>query len=702
MKRNFILAFSLFASLSLAAQNTEIKSSLDSTFQDPFSLDQLVVTATRTHKKLKDVPVITQVITAKQIEERGISTIQDLLTQEVPGINFHEVGFGTSIDLQGLGSKHILFLIDGERIAGENGGNIDYSRINMYNVDRIEIVKGASSALYGSQAMGGVINVITKKVKNKIEVNGGVRYAQNNQTNYHHVDKDDFYHKAKKNVDKPNLNTNLSVGAKLGGFSTQTDFLYKSADAYQLYDKKGYTKYFPEYDITVDVPLDESPYSISGYEDIQVSEKLGYKFNDKFKVSLHGTFYQLNKYDFNFDNVFEQSKDFSYGGNLEYKFNENSILSASVHADDYKRANKFEKMSGSDLIYKNRVIQPRLMYTNSMLKDQVISAGLEYYRESLYGDKFDTEDYYEGQKYMTKSQWYGTFFVQDDYTINKQFSVIAGLRGDYHEKYGTNVTPKVSFMFKKVPFTVRLNYARGYRSPTIKELYMNWDHLGMFQIIGNSELDPESNHYVSLSGEYSNRWININVNVYGNWFKDKIEGLWKDGEYTDENGVTKERDELHYINVGKSHLAGVEAMCKIKVCRNLFLHGSYNYLYTSKDENGVRLSSSAPHSGMVRAEFKTFVNKFQTTVNLTGNITGAKDFHVLDDVMVDGVEKEGYYKMHLGAYSMWNLTVAQQIFKNFRITLGIDNVFDYEPDMLSFNSSSSPGRIFFTACNFSF
>ena len=110
MKRKSLLAISLFASLSLAAQ-TDIKHSLDSTYQDPFSLDQLVVTATRTNKKLKDVPVITQVITAKQIEERGISTIQDLLTQEVPGLNFHEVGFGTSIDLQGLGSKHILFLV---------------------------------------------------------------------------------------------------------------------------------------------------------------------------------------------------------------------------------------------------------------------------------------------------------------------------------------------------------------------------------------------------------------------------------------------------------------------------------------------------------------------------------------------------------------------------------------------------------------
>ena len=83
------------------------------------TLNKLWLQPPELKKKIKNTPVITQVITAKQIEERGTGNIQDLLTQEVPGLNFQEVGYGTSIDIQGLGSKHILFLIDGERIAGE-------------------------------------------------------------------------------------------------------------------------------------------------------------------------------------------------------------------------------------------------------------------------------------------------------------------------------------------------------------------------------------------------------------------------------------------------------------------------------------------------------------------------------------------------------------------------------------------------------
>lgn len=213
-----------------------------------------------------------------------------------------------------------------------------------------------------------------------------------------------------------------------------------------------------------------------------------------------------------------------------------------------------------------------------------------------------------------KSQWYATAFLQDDWSINKQFSVIAGLRCDYHEKYGTNLTPKASVMYKIFPFTVRFNYARGYRSPSIKELYMNWDHLGMFWIYGNSKLKPETNNYISLSGEYVNSWININANVYSNWFRNKIEGMW-----------SNDQTELHYINIGKSRLAGVETMCKIQINRHINVHGAYNYLYTSKDADGVRLSSSSPHSGNIRAEYNTRIPRYATVVNLSGNIMGKKE-----------------------------------------------------------------------------
>jgi len=268
----------------------------------PIDLDQVVVTATRTPKKLKDTPVITQVITAQQIEQRGLSNIQDLLQQEVPGLNFQEVGYGTDIDIQGLGAKHILFLIDGERMAGENSGNIDYQRINLYNIDHIEIVKGASSALYGSQAMGGVINIITKQAKNKIEVNAGVRYAEKNQDN---SDVIGVSKKHKEDIDKPNIDANASVGIKCGKIVSNTNFAMKQRDAYRLYDSEGYIKYFPAYDYTEVVEKSQSPTDIAGYQDFSVSEKLKFDISNNIDIRIHGGYYELARYDFTADNIYE-------------------------------------------------------------------------------------------------------------------------------------------------------------------------------------------------------------------------------------------------------------------------------------------------------------------------------------------------------------------------------------------------------------
>lgn len=672
------------SSNALHAQYSAVPDTSDFMNKDPFNLEQVVVTATRTQKKIKDIPVITQVLTAKQIEARGINDVKDLLMQEVPGLNFQEVGFGTSIDIQGLSSQHVLFLIDGERIAGENGGNIDYTRINLYNIDRIEIVKGASSALYGSQAMGGVINVITKQAKKKVEASVGARYAGMNQRNYEDTPKDHSQYKFRRNVDKQNINANASIGFNLGKLTMNTDVLYKSFDGYQLYDRKPLTKYFAAYDTTVVEAISKTPTSISGYEDLNISHRMSYRFSPKLTVSVKGGYYMLNKYDFEANNIFDNTEDYNYGGNIDYKINETSHLTASYYADYYSRYDKFEKKSGRRLEYKNNIQQPRVMYTNTALKNQTLTGGLEFYRESLYGDKFSNEEN------ETKSQWYGTFFAQDDWKIDRRFSAIAGIRADYHQEYGLNVTPKISFMYKPFPFTLRLNYARGYRSPTLKELFMDWDHLGMFWIYGNPDLKPETNNYISLSGEYINNWLNVTANLYGNWFRNKIEGEW-----------TNDQTELHYVNVGHSRLMGAEVVGKIRFNNHFSMHGAYNYLYTAKDKQGVRLSSSSPHSGNVRLEYNLTKNKYATIINVNGSIMGKKEFDVLDELEVNGETVEAYYKAKVNMYSLWEVTASQYLFKGIRLTVGVTNLFDYHADRISFNTSTSPGRKFFVACNLS-
>ncbi|MDY5609651.1 MAG: TonB-dependent receptor plug domain-containing protein, partial [Sodaliphilus sp.] len=129
-----------------------------------FDLDEVVVTGTRTPKFLKDTPIQTRVINAKEIARLDATNVQDLLQQELPGVEFtYAMNQQTHLNFSGFGGQGVLFLVDGERLAGETMDDVDFTRLSMDNVERIEIVKGAASALYGSNATGGVINIITKK-----------------------------------------------------------------------------------------------------------------------------------------------------------------------------------------------------------------------------------------------------------------------------------------------------------------------------------------------------------------------------------------------------------------------------------------------------------------------------------------------------------------------------------------------------------
>lgn len=140
-------------------------------------LDDVVVTATRTPKSLKDVPVVTRLITSEELKKADATNIQDLLTEELPGLEF---GFSmsqeTSLNMSGFGGNAILFLVDGERLAGETLDNVDYNRLNLNNVGQVEIVKGASSALYGANAVGGVVNLISKESTEPWHANVNARY----------------------------------------------------------------------------------------------------------------------------------------------------------------------------------------------------------------------------------------------------------------------------------------------------------------------------------------------------------------------------------------------------------------------------------------------------------------------------------------------------------------------------------------------
>ena len=647
---------------------------------DIFNLDQVVVTATRTEKALKNAPVITQVITAKDMSNRGITNVQDVLEQDVPGLEFQRGGFGSDIKMQGLDAKNILILIDGERMAGESGNNVDYSRLNADNVERIEIVKGASSALYGSQAMGGVINIITKKSRKKLEVSAGARWAQMNEINYPNLTENDDKYLSKSNLDLQNVNINASIGFNLKKISGRTDFVAKSFDAYQLYDKVGITKEFINIDTVIYDALNPFPTGINGYKDYSIQQKLEIPISKKLDLSLRGSYYNHDEFDFVPDNVYQNFEDYSYGGKLNYKISDKYNILASYHYDNYRKFDYYEKLDEKEVNYQNIFINPKLIGYAKIGKQQELTGGFEYLSESLMTDLF------AANTNEIKKNTTSVFFAQDDINLGKKWNFIVGARLDHHTTFGTHFSPKLSGMYKQKAWAFRANFAQGFRSPTLKELYMDWP-IAWFTIRGDENLKPETNNYFSGSVEYTKGFINTSVTAYYNKIENKIDGVWQNGQTV-----------YQYVNVSESELSGIEVLMKAKLSKHFVLSGAYSYL-RDKRPQGELVSSASPHSGNFKLIYRYIRKKYELNINLSSNIIGAKDYQVSEEIIYREQTVEGIYPVHFDTYSIWRIAVSQHFFNGVNITIGVDNIFDFTADVVSFNTSTSPGRRGFISLN---
>ena len=146
-----------------------------------YELNPVVVTGTGTHQRLKNTPAPVSVITANEIKRAGITDFQEALTRMVPSISFRPNAMGSYLMMNGLSNKHVLILVNGRKVTGDITGNIDLNQIDMTRIKRIEVLNGAASSLYGSDAIGGVINIITNEPKDVVAFSSNSSYTRKNQ-----------------------------------------------------------------------------------------------------------------------------------------------------------------------------------------------------------------------------------------------------------------------------------------------------------------------------------------------------------------------------------------------------------------------------------------------------------------------------------------------------------------------------------------
>ena len=644
--------------------------------EDVMHLNGVVVTGSRTERPVKLSPITTQVLGGKALVDAGYSDLQHALQQETPGMNIQKVGFGNEISMQGLDARHVLFLQDGERMTGDMAGNLDYERFNLHAIDRIEIVKGASSTLYGSRASGAVINLISKKTQKPLDIQAGVRFAQMNQRNYKQPNPKNFLYMFEKNSDRPNLQSWISAGIKQGKFTSQTDIWYSSSDAFYMYqsekDKKVYTKEanpFLPHDITLTSIAPRSPMGIEGTEHLSVAQKLYYEPSKSLSLQAYGSMFFMNSYDLIQDMTFSQSRDFMAGIKLKYDVKDWFTVNLSLHGDFYDRFKRHERIDERKNVYKSKIFEPRLTLTSSYFTGHNIIFGVEHTTDELTSDRF------VNRRMTTRSLHETEYFLQDEWTVNSHWMLSSGVRTNFSKAFGFMWMPKIAIKYAPDNhWALRANYSMGYRAPSIKELFFNWDHLGMFQIKGSENLRSEKNNYFSLGAEYSKDRFFINVNAYANIFNKKIEGVWRiyDMQYN-----------FEYINLKSQRMLGVEAIMKWRLTDNFMLNATYSYVNVSK-QNGIQVNTTSPHAATASIDYTLNRPNYRLKSIFSTSIMGEKKFDVQDRVWVKEHNKsyDAYFRCILPTYVLCNLAVVQTFYNKVKLAVGVDNIFNYVPHTL--------------------
>ena len=602
--------------------------------EDDLGINEVVVTGSRTARPIKMSPVTTQVLGGKALVDAGYSNLQQALQQETPGLNIQKVGFGNEISMQGLDARHVLFLMDGERMTGDMAGNLDYERFNLHAIDRVEIVKGASSTLYGSRAAGAVINLITKKTDKPLSIDAGIRYGQMNERNYKHPQPKDFLYMFEQNADRPNLQSWVSAGFKAGKFTSQTDVWYSESDAFYMYqaenDKKVYTKEanpFLPHDIIVVSNAVRPPMGIEGKEHITVSQKLYYNPNPNLSVLVYGSSFFMNTYDLIQDMTFSQARDWTAGTKVTYHVKDWFSVTGSLHADFYDRFKRHERIDKRQKDYESSIYQPRLTVTSNYFNGHSLILGMEHTSDELTSDRFSGNANHDLKTRALKETEY---FLQDEWTINPRWMISAGIRTNFSKAFGFMGMPKVAAKYSPDKhWSLRANYSMGYRSPSIKELFFNWDHLGMFMIRGNENMRPEKNNYFSLGAEYSNDRLFVSGTAYGNYFRDKIEGVWRiyDMQYN-----------FEYTNLSQQRLLGLEVLARWSVLDCLTLNGTYSFVDVSKNK-GIQVNTTSPHAATASMDYKYMKKNYRLNAVFSASYMGGKKFDVQDRVFVKDENK---------------------------------------------------------------
>lgn len=662
------------------------------------SLPEVVVTGTGTLHLLKDAPVQTEVINQRMLKNFSGKSIDEILSSLTSSFSFNEDDMGSQMQMNGLGNSYILVLIDGKRIHGDVGGQNDLSLIDPQNIEKIEIVKGASSALYGSDAIAGVVNIITKKHRQE-----GVLLENSTRVGSY-----------------GDLRQHNAVGLNFGKFSSLTNF--------QLQHSDGWQNTGTEHTVGTEPPIyDSRNKTVNRHTNWQVAQRFTYKPTDRLELYADGSIYRKRiyrtsgkypHYDVKTWDMEYQNASVSAGGT--YKLNATDFLQLDV---DWNRHAYYYDFTATTLVEDydksaGTIYYPYFPYLAGQKElqsdQQRTMANLKGVFSLPYNNKLNVgaEYRYDWLKAPTRVRggkahdYTQSVYVQDEWNPVDMLNITAGLRLNHNSSFGMKLTPKLSAMLKlSNDFRLRASWSQGFKTPAIRELYYRYvrQMSGTYLYLGNENLKPQSSNYYSMSAEYTHGSLSLTLSGYYNKLDNMIAlvtipNYQAPDEYIILYDPVKTRQ---YQNIETAKTYGLDFNARYS-WRELTVGLGYSYLDTRANQydtthdrmQKVTIDGMAHHKGNVFAMWgHRFSNDYRLGIGVYGRMSSKRYYQI------DGNGK---------GYQLWRVTTTHDLGHSktcdYRLELGVDNIFDYvdrTPHGLHLGTTT-PGRTVYATFSIKF
>ncbi|MES2560922.1 MAG: TonB-dependent receptor [Bacteroidota bacterium] len=622
------------------------------------NLKDVVVTgqfeANTTQKAVQQIRVIDR----RRIEQQGAVNLRDVLTNELNIRLSQDGALGGQMSMMGLGGQNVKILIDGVPMIGRMDGNIDISQINLNNIERIEIIEGPMSVIYGTDALGGVINLITKKPTSK----------------QYNLSVNSYY----ETVGTYNIDANAGFKYKdwaftasggrnyFDGFSTITGDSIRTqqwkpreqyfGDAQLSYKFKKqshriYSQGFTEKTTSRNNPI-ITPYTISAFDD--------YFITNRWNFSLYSDFYFNNKASFNFINSYStyNRKKNSYIKNL---VTGNQQLTPNVEDHDTTTF-RLALLRGTYTTHSNTLFNSQMGYDINL--------------ENGTGKRLENNEQSIGD--------YAGFYIAE-ITLLDKLTLNQGIRFIYNTRYGAPVIPSFNIKYDlRKNLIIRGSYAQGFRAPSLKELYLFFIDLNHY-IIGNPNLKAETSHNFLASISHTKDFQQVS-------FKTDISGFYN----TVSNLIylALRPNELvpnlyTYRNIGHFETKGVNISGTVKY-KNIAATVGYSYTGRLNEQDSVKSLPLFSYSNEARANVTYTFTKTKTDVSIFVKYNGAlPGYSVESDSTVSQTKVQ--------AYTMIDASLTQPLCKGrISITVGaknLANITNITSNTVSSAHSSSSGNM---------